>query len=135
MTAYLLDTNILSDLIRNPSGQVPRHIERVGEDAVFTSIIVAAELRYGVVKKGSAILSERVEALLSELRIFAFDAPADKHYGAVRAELESKGMTIGHNDLLIAAHGLAHGATVVTANLREFGRVDGLAVENWLTDA
>ena len=132
LTAYLLDTNILSDLVRNPSGQVVRHIERVGEDAVFTSIIVAAELRYGAAKKGSPALTGRIDALLSELRVLALDAPTDRRYGAARAELEAKGMTIGHNDLLIAAHGLALGATVVTANVSEFRRVDGLAVENWL---
>ena len=134
MTAYLLDTSILSDLVRNPSGQVMRHIEAVGEAAVFTSIIVAAELRYGAAKKGSRTLTDRIEALLSELRVLALDAPADARYGAARADLEAKGLTIGHNDLLIAAHSLALGATVVTANGREFRRVDGLAVENWLGD-
>lgn len=132
MTAYLLDTNILSDLVRNPSGQVMRQIDAVGEDAVFTSIIVAAELRYGAAKRGSRTLTDRIEALLSELRVVALDTPADERYGAVRSDLEAQGMTIGHNDLLIAAHGLALGATVVTANVREFRRVDGLAVENWL---
>ncbi len=135
MTSYLLDTNILSDLVRNPSGQVMRRIEAVGEDAVFTSIIVAAELRYGAAKKGSPALTDRIDALLSELRVLALDAPTDRRYGSVRAGLEAKGLTIGHNDLLIAAHGLALGATVVTANVREFQRVDGLAVENWLSDA
>ena len=135
MTTYLLDTNILSDLVRNPSGQVMRHIDAVGEDAVFTSIVVAAELRYGVAKRRSRTLRDRIEALLSELRVFALDAPADACYGAVRADLEAKGMTIGHNDLMIAAHSLALGATVVTANVREFRRVDDLEVENWLSDA
>ena len=135
MTAYLLDTNILSDLVRNPSGQVMRRIDAVGEDAVFTSIIVAAELRYGAAKRRSRTLTDRIEALLSELRVLSLDAPTDARYGAARADLEAKGMTIGHNDLLIAAHGLALGATVVTANVREFRRVGGLKVENWLSDA
>ena len=118
--------------MRNPSGRVPAHISRVGEDAVCTSIIVAAELRYGCAKRASAELTRRVEALLSEIRILPFDRPADATYGALRVALEARGTTIGHNDLLIAAHGLSLGATIVTANLREFGRVAGLAVVDWL---
>ena len=129
---YLLDTNILSDLLRNPQGRVPAHIARVGEDAICTSIIVAAELRYGCARKGSAELTRRVEALLSEIRVLPFDSPADRRYGALRTALESEGKTIGHNDLLIAAHGLSLAATIVTANRSEFARVQGLAVEDWL---
>lgn len=129
---YLLDTNIISDLVRNPAGAAVAHIRRVGEDAICTSIIVAAELRYGCARKGSPALTSRVEAILSELRIHPFDPPADQHYGTLRAALEARGTTIGHNDLLIAAHGLSLGATVVTANQAEFSRVEGLAVENWL---
>ena len=135
MTSYLLATDILSDLVRNPAGLVTRHIERVGEEAVFTSIIVAAELRYGAARRGSQRLSDRIEALLSELRVVAFDTPADRHYGLTRARLEASGTPIGHNDLLIAAQGLAAGATLVTANIREFRHIDGLAVENWLTES
>ncbi len=132
---YLLDTNIISDLVRNPAGKVVGHIRRVGEDAVGTSIIVAAELRYGCAKRGSPQLTERIEAILSELRVLPFDRPADIRYGALRAGLEAKGASIGHNDLLIAAHGSSLGAAIVTADLREFGRVEGLAAENWLEGA
>ena len=133
--AYLLDTNIINDMIRNPAGRVAEHIARVGEDRICTSIIVAAELRYGCAKRRAPELTRRVTALLSELRILPFDRPADRCYGDLRSALEARGVTIGHNDLLIAAHGLSVEATIVTANRREFGRIEGLAVENWLQDA
>jgi tRNA(fMet)-specific endonuclease VapC len=131
LTRYLLDTNIISDLIRNPKGKVSNHIARVGENSVCTSIIVAAELRYGCAKSGSKRLLEAVENLLGELEVLPLDDPADAEYGRLRAELERKGSPIGGNDLLIAAHALAIAATIVTANVDEFARVEGLEVQNW----
>lgn len=133
MTRYLLDTNIISDLIRNPKGKVAKHIARVGENNVCTSIIVAAELRYGCAKSGSKRLLEAVENLLRELDVLSLEGPADAEYGRIRAELERNGSPIGGNDLLIAAHALAIEATMVTANVAEFARVDGLNVQNWLS--
>lgn len=132
MTRYLLDTNILSDLIRNPQGKAAKRISKVGEDNVCTSIIVAAELRYGCARSGSRKLIEAVEELLSEINILPFDVPADATYGMIRAALEASGTPIGGNDLLIAAHAQAIAATLVTANEGEFKRVRGLKVENWL---
>jgi len=132
VTRYLLDTSILSDLIRNPQGRAARRIAKVGENSVCTSIIVAAELRYGCAKSGSMRLSKAVEDLLGEIDVLPFEVPADSDYGAIRASLESAGTPIGSNDLLIAAHAQALGATIVTANAGEFGRVRGLKVENWL---
>lgn len=132
MTRYLLDTNILSDLIRNPQGRAARRIAKAGEDNVCTSIIVAAELRYGCAKSSSAKLRQAVEELLGEIDVLPFEAPADADYGAIRAALESAGTPIGGNDLLIAAHAKALGATIVTANTQEFKRVSGVKVENWL---
>ena len=132
MTRYLLDTNILSDLIRNPQGRAAKRIAKVGEDNVCTSIIVAAELRYGCARSGSRRLIEAVEELLSEIDILPFDVPADAAYGMIRTALEASGTPIGGNDLLIAAHAQAIAATIVTANEGEFKRVRGLKVENWL---
>ncbi len=132
MTRYLLDTNILSDLIRNPQGRAARRIAKAGEDNVCTSIIVAAELRYGCAKSGSARLRLAVEELLNEIDVLPFEAPADADYGAIRAALETAGTPIGGNDLLIAAHAKALGATIVSANTSEFRRVSGVKVENWL---
>ena len=132
MTRYLLDTNILSDLIRNPQGKAAKRIAKVGENNVCTSIIVAAELRYGCARSGSRRLIAAVEELLSEIDILPFDVPADAAYGMIRAALEASGKPIGGNDLLIAAHAQAIAATIVTANEGEFQRVRGLQVENWL---
>jgi len=128
----MLDTNIISDLIRNPQGRAAKRIATVGEDNICTSIIVAAELRYGCAKSGSKRLLKTVEDLLGEINVLPFDVPADAEYGAIRSELEVAGKSIGGNDLLIAAHAYATGATMVTANADEFKRIRGLNVENWL---
>ncbi len=132
MTRYLLDTNIISDLLRNPKGRVAKHIARVGENNVCTSVVVAAELRYGCAKSGSKRLLEAVESLLGELDVLSLEEPADTEYGKIRAELEQRGSPIGGNDLLIAAHALAIEATIVTANVDEFARVKRLKGQNWL---
>jgi tRNA(fMet)-specific endonuclease VapC len=132
LTRYMLDTNVISDLVRNPQGKAAKRIARVGEDSVCTSIIVAAELRYGCAKSGSKRLLKAVEDLLGEIKVLPFDVPADTEYGGIRSALEAAGKPIGSNDLLIAAHAYATGATMVTANTDEFKRVRGLKVENWL---
>lgn len=132
MTRYMLDTNIISDLVKNPQGRAAKRIAKVGEDNICTSIIVAAELRYGCAKSGSKRLRKAVEDLLSEIPVLPFDVPADAEYGGIRSALEAAGRPIGSNDLLIAAHAHATGATVVTANVDEFKRIRGLSVENWL---
>lgn len=132
MTQYLLDTNILSDLVRNPQGRVAAHIAQVGDDVICTSIIVAAELRFGAAKKGSERLTAQLESILSAIDIQPFEAPADSAYAKLRAELETAGVPIGGNDMLIAAQAVATGRVVVTDNEREFQRIGGLQVENWL---
>lgn len=132
MRGYLLDTNIISDVIRNPDGHVARHIEKVGPKEIFTSIIVASELRYGCAKKGSPKLFAKVRDLLETIPVLSLDIPADTEYGNIRAELEAAGQPIGMNDLMIAAHARALGLTLVTDNTNEFSRVRDLKVENWL---
>ena len=129
---YLLDTNIVSDLVRNPAGQCARRIREVGEASVCTSIIVAAELRYGAQKRGSPRLSSQLEVVLGAIDVVPFEAPADVVYGQLRSALERAGQPIGGNDLLIAAHALALACTIVTDNEREFRRGSGLECENWL---
>ena len=131
-TLYMLDTNIISDLARNPSGAVAKHIAEVGPEGICVSIITAAELRYGCAKKGSPRLLAQIEAILDGVQILALDVPADVEYGGIRAELEAAGQPIGPNDLLIAAHAYALDAVLVTANIREFTRIRALKVENWL---
>jgi tRNA(fMet)-specific endonuclease VapC len=93
---------------------------------------VAAELRYGCAKSGSKRLLKAVEDLLGEIDVLPFDVPADAEYGEIRSELEATGKPVRSNDLLIAAHACAIGATIVTANTDEFKRIRGLSVENWL---
>ena len=104
---YLLDTNIVSDLVRNPQGKVAEQILNVGEKKVCTSIIVVAELRYGAEKKQSPRLSAQLQEVLGALEILPFEKPADASYGSLRAQLERAGKPIGANDLLIAAQALA----------------------------
>jgi tRNA(fMet)-specific endonuclease VapC len=129
---YVLDTNIIADLVRRPQGRVAQRVREVGETEVCTSIIVAAELRYGAVKRGSPRLSARIEAVLGTLEILPFEAPADVVYGRLRTRLERAGQPIGGNDLLIAAQVVALGHTIVTDNQREFARIAELPRENWL---
>jgi tRNA(fMet)-specific endonuclease VapC len=132
MVRYLLDTNILSDLIRNPGGRAARRLAVVGEPAVGTSIVVASELRYGAARKGSPQLSARVESVLESLDILPLDQPADHSYAEIRLHLDRLGTPIGPNDLLIAAHALALDLILVTDNVAEFSRIPRLSLENWL---
>jgi tRNA(fMet)-specific endonuclease VapC len=125
---------MLSDLVRNPRGAVADRIAATGEDSVCTSIVAAAELRYGAAKSGSEKLANRVDLLLSAMEVLPLEAPADRRYAELRHHLTRQGTPIGPNDLLISAHALAAGLTVVTANVREFSRVPGLKVENWLQE-
>ncbi|MCI1837918.1 MAG: type II toxin-antitoxin system VapC family toxin [Achromobacter ruhlandii] len=125
-------TPTISALLRDPNGPGARHIERVGPKVIFTSAVVAAELRYGCAKKGAAKLQAKVESLLGALPILPLDVLVDIKYGSLRAELEAAGEPIGANDLWIGAHACTLGLTLVTGNTREFERIPGLAVENWL---
>ena len=129
---YLLDANIVSDLVQRPQGRIAQHIREVGEAQVCTSVIVAAELRYDAAKKGSQRLTAQLKAVLGALDVLPFEAPADEAYGLIRARLERAGQPIGANDLLIAAHAVAVGCVIVTDNESEFGRIEGLLRENWL---
>lgn len=132
MSGYLLDTNIVSDLVRQPQGRSAQRLARLADERICTSIVVASELRYGAAKAASPRLTKQLELILSALEVLPLDAPADRHYADVRLGLEKAGTPIGPNDLLIAAHALAMDMTLVTGNTREFARVSGLHIENWL---
>lgn len=131
---YLLDTNIVSHFVKNPAGQIGRRILKEGDALVATSIIVAAEIRFGVERKQSLKLAVQVEEALERLTILPLEPEADRRYAGLRADLERRGQVIGALDMLIAAHALVLGATLVTDNVREFARVEGLSVDNWLRD-
>jgi tRNA(fMet)-specific endonuclease VapC len=129
---FLLDTNVLSALVREPQGTVAARITQAGEQNICTSIVVAAELRYGAAKRGSARLAQQLDAILGALDIVSFESPMDRVYADLRNTLEQRGRPIGGNDLIIAAQALALEATLVTDNLKEFEQVPGLKVENWV---
>jgi len=131
----MLDTNTFSNLVKNPNGVVRAKIALVKSNAgcaIAISIIVAAEVRFGVEKKGSVKLTKQVEAILDSIDTLPLQEGADQHYARIRAELERTGTVIGANDLLIAAHALATDSILVTNNVREFSRVKGLRYEDWL---
>ena len=129
---YLLDTNIVSDLVRHPrTSRVRERIRQAGEGEVCTSIIVAAEGRYGIAKGGSARLASQLQAVLAGLTILPIEEPADAIYAELRVRLERQGQPLSEHDYLIAAHALATGHTLVT-NDGAFDRILELACENWL---
>jgi tRNA(fMet)-specific endonuclease VapC len=129
---YMLDTNILTDLMKNPGGRVKERIGQVGEANICTSIIVACELRFGARKKNAPMLTARIEKLLQTIDVLPFEGEVDRAYAEVRAMLEVAGRPIGANDLLIAAHAVNEDCVLVTNNESEFVHVEGLVVENWL---
>lgn len=133
---YLLDTDILSNLLRRaPSPGLIARIAAIPPEQQFTSSITLGELVYGARRLGdrAAHLLKRIEdTLLPNLPVLPFDAAAARRYGEVRAELERRGTPTGDADLRIASIALARGLTIVTGNVRHFERVPGLTVENWL---
>lgn len=130
---YLLDTNMLSELLRAPSGAVAQKIRKIDTSTLCTSIVVACELRFGAEKKGSSKLAARVDAILSHIVVLPLDRDVDYYYAKIRDQLDKKGTPIGPNDLLIASHAVMLDLTLVTANVEEFLRVPNLVVENWLS--
>ena len=130
---YLLDTNIISALVKTPNGPVADHLRARLPATACTSIVVAAEIQYGLSKGVTSKLRTQVERVLAALDVLPMEIPADQHYGEIRAHLQKLGQPIGQNDLLIAAHARALGLTLVTNNVREFEKVPGLKVENWLS--
>jgi len=113
---YLLDTNILSDLVRQPQGAVASRIAQAGEETTCTSIIVAAELLFGALKSDSDKLTDRVDIILSAIEILPLESSADREYAKLWHYLARNGTPIGPNDMLIAAQALSSGLIVVTAN-------------------
>jgi len=131
---YILDTNIIAYLIRNKDLTLLEKFEIASRDnEIGISSITYAEICFGLEKKGNEKLKIKVLAFLDVFKIFPFDENASIEYGKIRAALEKKGKLIGAMDMLIAAHVKSLGGILVTNNEREFRRVDGLMVENWVT--
>ena len=130
---YMLDTNIVIYLIKKQPESVLQKLQEYDPSDFCISSITLAEMEYGIAKstrpeKNQAALS----AFLSNIDILPFDDRAAVDYGDIRASLEKKGTPIGPNDMLIAAHARSLGLTIVTNNVKEFRRVDGLMLYNWV---
>jgi len=128
----MFDTNIISNIVKYPSSPLANRMVTLDREEFCTSVVVACELRYGVVKKGSLTLTKRVDQLLDCFDILPLTSKIEEHYAIIRVALESIGMPIGHNDLLIAAHARSLDFVLITDNVSEFSRVPDLRVENWL---
>jgi tRNA(fMet)-specific endonuclease VapC len=128
----LLDTNICIYIINRRPPQVLARFEGLRYGDVGISSITGAELSFGVAKSGSVRNRDALDKFLAPLEVLPFDEAAMRVYGPLRADLQGRGQPIGSLDMLIAAHALALGATLVTNNLAEFGRVPGLLCENWV---
>jgi tRNA(fMet)-specific endonuclease VapC len=130
--AYLLDTDICIIAMSDRHPRLNLRIARAGE-GVCTSAIVVAELLYGVEKSQRQRSNMRqLEELLVHLPVIEFDGEAAQAYGSIRAHLEGMGTPIGNNDILIGGHARSRNMTLVTNNVREFGRIPDLSVENWV---
>ena len=130
---YLLDTNVIGEIARNPRGHTANRVSSLSADQFGINPIVSCEIEYGLAKRGSAQLRRQIEAIMSAVPVFDLPSDIASHYGRIRVALEEQGNPIGPNDLLIAAHGIASDLIVITGNEREFLRVKNLRVENWLS--
>ena len=133
MIKYLLDTNIVIYVIkRRPVEVMSAFNQHASRMAI--SVITLSELMHGVEKSTQSEKNLRVvEDFCSRLEVLDYTAKAAQHYGAIRSQLEKIGQPIGVNDLHIAAHARSEGLVLVTNNEREFSRVPGLQIENWIT--
>ncbi len=134
-TTYLLDTNIISHMMRETAGLASQRFNALARaDSTLqlcTSVIVQCELEFGLVRRPNERLQRAYDRIVPLLDVLPLTSEISHHYAALRTQLESMGKPIGPNDALIAAHALAVNATLVSAN-DEFLRVPGLKVENWL---
>lgn len=129
---WMLDTDTCSYILRQHSEQVLERLDAVARDQVALSSVVCAELRYGAARVKSKKLAALIERWLALFTIESWDDDASKTYARIRAVIEAKGRPIGNLDLLIAAHALSRGATLVTNNTKHFSQVPGLRIVNWL---
>ena len=128
---YLLDTDTVSFALRGQGG-VGARLRATRPSDVSVSVITLAELRWGAERKRSKKLHAAIEAFVRILEVLPFDADAATAYGRIGTTLAARGTPIGEMDVLIAAHAVAVGRTLVTNNVRHLARVSGLTIENWL---
>ena len=136
-SVYLLDTNIISALMKDRTGAITANVrawaQRLPDYRLVTSVVVQYELLFGLARHGTSRLQTAYDIQMNKLPVLPLDAAVGPHYARLRAHLEKAGTPIGANDTLIAAHALALGATLITADA-EFCRVPDLALENWLVE-
>lgn len=132
-TRFMLDTDCCVDLLRGRAPHAVRTLRQIALERVSLSTITVGELLLGAARSGRpAENSERVVRFCAALKVVPFDERAAASYATARAALEARGTPIGPLDMLIAGHALSLGSTLVTGNTREFARVEGLTLENWL---
>ncbi len=131
---YILDTNTASEALKKPNGRIARKLHRLKPGQACISAIVACELRYGLSKNPSEKLRSKIEPFLGAITVLDFPAAAAKTYGAIRADLQIIGQPISGNDMLIAAHAIHTRLILVSDNTKEFERIPGLKLENWLRE-
>lgn len=131
----LLDTDTCIHLIRRRAPEILRRLRRYSPGDVGISSITLGELAFGVSKCGQAETNQRaLDEFISALEVAPFDESAARGYGPIRAVLQQSGKAIGALDMLIGAHALSLGATLVTHNTREFSRIRGLRLTDWIKD-
>ena len=134
MSGYLLDTNVLSELLRKrPMPAVATRRARVRVETLYTSVTCVMELRFGAARHpaGRELWKRIVDEVLPRVQVLPVDVVVAVRSGGLLAALEADGLPIGTEDVLIAATALVHDLTVVTRNVRHFSRVGGLVVESW----
>lgn len=132
---YLLDTNVCVSFLNERNPRLMARLRRALESDLVLCDVVKAELYYGAQKSERAADNlRRLDGFFSRFRSLPFDEPAARSYGRIRAALDAAGTPIGPNDLLIAAIALAHELALVTSNVGEFSRVEGLSVEDWAAE-
>ena len=128
---YLLDTNTVSFHIRQSSALLQKRLRAIPADSVALSVITEMEIRYGLAKNPALKIASLIEAFLQGMSILPLTSEAARHYARVRTDLDARGTPIGPLDLMIAAHTLSSGATLITTDLGEFRRIPGLRCEDW----
>jgi tRNA(fMet)-specific endonuclease VapC len=130
---WMLDTNTCSYVLKHRPAAARKRFEAARPRELAISSVVLAELNYGAARlPAGAKIAKEIADFAARLEVVSWDAAAAVTYGQLRARLEKRGRLIGAMDLMIAAHALSNGSTLVTSNLREFGRVSDLPLENWV---
>ena len=134
MPKYLLDTNVLSEVVKKrPSATVIGHLREVPQTALHASVVSVMEMRFGAVRSATgSILWERIRRdVLARVKILPLGEDEASRAGEILADLELRGASVGIEDVMIGATALVGGLVVVTRNVKHLGRIRGLLVENW----